>query len=102
MDFEKWLMDCLAKGSGLPIRTMADEVIDTELGLLNLTKAMELAYSGELTLVPLRRGITDIKLNTLLYDILTERGFSLNLLTGSYEPPTLRNAGTTGSQRQAC
>lgn len=102
MNFEKWLMDCLAKGSALPIRTMVDEVIDTDLGLLNLTKAIELAYTGELTLVPIRRGITDIKLNQLLYDLLTDRGFSLNLLTGIYAPPSLRNAGTTGSERQAC
>jgi hypothetical protein len=75
---------------------MVDEVIDTDLGLLNLTKAIELANEGELTLVPIRRGLTDIKLNQLLYDLLTDRGYSLNLLTGTYAPPTLRNAGTTG------
>jgi len=59
-------------------------MIDTELGPLNVEKAMELAERGEVSLVPIRRGITDIKLNCLLYDVLTDRGFNLDILTGTY------------------
>jgi hypothetical protein len=66
-------------------------MIDTELGLLNIDKAIELAERGEVSLVPIRRGITDIKLNCLLFDILTERGFKLDFLTGTYGTTTIRN-----------
>ena len=71
-------------------------MIDTELGPLNVEKAMELAERGEVSLVPIRRGITDIKLNCLLYDVLTDRGFNLDILTGTYVKTALRNSRTTG------
>lgn len=61
-----------------------------------MEKAIELAEGGELSLVPIRRGITDVKLNCLLYDILTDRGFKLDLSTGTYAKTTLRNCGTEG------
>jgi hypothetical protein len=67
------------------------EIMDTELGPLNIEKAIELAEMGEVSLVPIRRGITDIKLNCLLFDILTERGFKLDFLTGTYGTTTIRN-----------
>ena len=54
---------------------------------MNITKARILADQGELTLVPLRTGSTgmrEIRFNTLLYDILTEKGFRLDLVTGEY------------------
>jgi len=69
--------------------------MDTELGPLNVEKAMELAERGEVSLVPIRRGITDIKLNCLLYDVLTDRGFNLDILTGTYVKTALRNSRTT-------
>ena len=71
-------------------------MIDTELGPLNVQKAIELAERGEVSLVPIRRGITDIKLNCLLYDVLTDRGFNLDILTGTYVKTALRNSRTTG------
>jgi hypothetical protein len=73
------------------------EIMDTELGPLNIEKAIELAEMGEVSLVPIRRGITDIKLNCLLFDILTERGFKLDFVTGTYGATTIRNSGTEGS-----
>jgi hypothetical protein len=72
-------------------------MIDTELGPLNVEKAMELAERGEVSLVPIRRGITDIKLNCLLYDVLTDRGFNLDILTGTYAKTAIRDSRTTGS-----
>lgn len=95
MNFEQWLMDCLKRVSELPKGIVECEIIQTPMGPLNLTKAMALAQEGELTLVPIRRGLTDIKLNQLLFDVLTDRGFKLNFLTGYYEPTTVRNAGAT-------
>ena len=73
----------------------------TELGPLNIDKAIELARNGEVSLVPIRRGITDIKLNCLLYDVLTDRGFNLDILTGTYVEATIRNSRAKGSKRQA-
>lgn len=64
------------------------EIVMTEHGPMNIDKARELADTGELTLVPLRTGSTgmrEIRFNTLLYDILTEHGFKLDLITGNYE-----------------
>lgn len=64
------------------------EIVMTEHGPMNLDKARQLADTGELTLVPLKTGSTgmrEIRFNTLLYDILTERGFRLDLTTGNYE-----------------
>ena len=63
------------------------QLVMTQFGTLNLTKARSLADQGELTLVPLRTGTTgmrEIRFNALLYDILTENGFRLDLLTGEY------------------
>ena len=63
------------------------DIVMTEHGPLNLSKARFLADQGELTLVPLRTGTTgmrEIRFNALLYDILTENGFRLDLLTGEY------------------
>jgi hypothetical protein len=71
--------------------------MDTELGPLDVGKAIELAEMGEVSLVPIRRGITDIKLNCLLFDILTERGFKLDFLTGTYGTTTIRDSRTEGS-----
>lgn len=68
----------------------------TELGPLNIDKAIELAERGEVSLVPIRRGITDIKLNCLLFDILTDRGFKLDLLTGTYAKTAIRNCRAKG------
>jgi hypothetical protein len=73
------------------------EIMDTELGPLNIEKAIELAENGEVSLVPIRRGITDIRLNCLLFDVLTDRGFKLDFLTGTYGKTTIRDCGTTGS-----
>ena len=75
--------------------------MDTELGLLNIDKAIELAKNGEVSLVPIRSGITDIRLNCLLYDVLTDRGFNLDILTGTYVEATIRNSRAKGSKRQA-
>jgi hypothetical protein len=75
--------------------------MDTELGLLNIDKAIELAKNGEVSLVPIRRGITDIRLNCLLFDVLTDRGFKLDFLTGTYDKTALRNRRAKGSKRQA-
>ena len=75
--------------------------MDTELGPLDVQKAIELAENGEVSLVPIRRGITDIKLNCLLYDVLTDRGFNLDILTGTYVEATIRNSRAKGSKRQA-
>jgi len=72
-------------------------MIDTELGPLNIDKAIEMAEMGEVSLVPIRRGITDIKLNCLLYDVLTDRGFNLDILTGTYAKTAIRDSRTTGS-----
>jgi hypothetical protein len=71
--------------------------MDTELGLLNIDKAIELAKNGEVSLVPIRRGITDIRLNCLLFDVLTDRGFKLDFLTGTYAKTALRNRRAKGS-----
>ena len=71
-------------------------MIDTELGPLNVQKAIELAENGEVSLVPIRRGITDIKLNCLLFDVLTDRGFKLDILTGTYAKTAIRDSRTTG------
>jgi len=79
------------------------EMVMTEHGPLNLTKARILAETGELSLVPLKTGSTgmrEIRFNTLLYDILTERGFGLNLLTGEYSyEADVRNSGRSGEKR---
>ena len=71
--------------------------MDTELGPLDVQKAIELAENGEVSLVPIRRGITDIRLNCLLFDVLTDRGFKLDFLTGTYAKTALRNRRTKGS-----
>ena len=70
--------------------------MDTELGPLDVEKAIELAKNGEVSLVPIRRGITDIKLNCLLFDVLTDRGFELDLPTGTYAKTAIRNLRATG------
>jgi hypothetical protein len=70
--------------------------MDTELGPLDVKKAIELAKNGEVSLVPIRRGITDIKLNCLLFDVLTDRGFKLDLPTGTYAKTAIRNRRATG------
>lgn len=75
--------------------------METELGPLDVQKAIELAENGEVSLVPIRRGITDIKLNCLLYDVLTDRGFNLDILTGTYVEATIRNSRAKGSKCQA-
>ena len=75
--------------------------MDTELGPLDVQKAIELAENGEVSLVPIRRGITDIRLNCLLFDVLTDRGFKLHFLTGTYDKTALRNRRAKGSKRQA-
>jgi hypothetical protein len=75
--------------------------MDTELGPLDVQKAIELAENGEVSLVPIRRGITDIRLNCLLFDVLTDRGFKLDFLTGTYDKTALRNRRAEGSKRQA-
>ena len=72
------------------------EIVMTEYGPMNLTKARILAQEGELSLVPLKTGLTgmrEIRFNTLLYDILTTHGFSLNLLTGDYSYEAAGAAG---------
>ena len=76
--FADWLTSHLMDGP---------ELVMTEHGPMNITKARILADQGELTLVPLRTGTTgmrEIRFNALLYDILTENGFRLDLLTGEY------------------
>lgn len=70
--------------------------MDTELGPLDVEKAIELAKNGEVSLVPIRRGITDIKLNCLLFDVLTDRGFKLDFLTGIYAKTAIRNRRAKG------
>jgi len=94
--FANWLTSHLMEGP---------EVVMTEHGPMNITKARILADEGELTLVPLKTGITgmrEIRFNTLLYDILTERGFKLDLSTGQYHnETTLRDSAGSGEQRQA-
>jgi hypothetical protein len=75
--------------------------MDTELGPLDVQKAIELAENGEVSLVPIRRGITDIRLNCLLFDVLTDRGFKLDFTTGTYAEATIRNSRAKGSKRQA-
>lgn len=79
------------------------EMVMTEYGPLNLTKARILAETGELSLVPLKTGGTgmrEIRFNTLLYDILTERGFGLNLLTGEYSyEADVRDSGGSREER---
>jgi len=69
---------------------------NTQLGPLNIDKAIEMAEMGEVSLVPIRRGITDINLNCLLFDVLTDRGFKLDLLTGTYAKTAIRDSRTTG------
>lgn len=69
---------------------------NTELGPLNIDKAIELAEMGKVSLVPIRRGITDINLNCLLFDVLTERGFELDLITGTYAKTAIRDSRATG------
>lgn len=74
------------------------DIVMTEYGPMNLTKARILAKEGELSLVPLKTGITgmrEIRFNTLLYDILTKNGFILDLATGeySYEADVRNTAG---------
>ena len=76
--FASWITSHLMDGP---------ELVMTEFGPMNITKARILADQGELTLVPLRTGSTgmrEIRFNTLLYDILTEKGFRLDLVTGEY------------------
>ena len=95
--FADWLTSHLMDGP---------ELVMTEHGPMNITKARILADEGELTLVPLRTGSTgmrEIRFNTLLYDILTERGFRLDLLTGQYHnnENSLRNPAGSGEQRKA-
>ena len=90
--FANWLTSHLMEGP---------ELVMTEHGPMNITKARFLADTGELTLVPLRTGITgmrEIRFNTLLYDILTERGFRLDLLTGQYhnDENSLRDSAGSG------
>ena len=90
--FADWLTSHLMDGL---------ELVMTEHGPMNITKARILADQGELTLVPLRTGSTgmrEIRFNTLLYDILTERGFRLDLLTGQYhnDENSLRNPAGSG------
>ena len=90
--FADWLTSHLMDGP---------ELVMTEHGPMNITKARMLAEEGELTLVPLRTGITgmrEIRFNTLLYDILTERGFRLDLVTGQYsnDENFLRNGAGSG------
>ena len=79
------------------------EIVMTEYGPMNLTKARILAQEGELSLVPLKTGLTgmrEIRFNTLLYDILTTHGFSLNLLTGDYSyEADVRDSGGQGKER---
>ena len=79
------------------------QVVMTEYGPMNLTKARILAKEGELSLVPLKTGLTgmrEIRFNTLLYDILTAHGFNLNLLTGDYEyAADVRDASGQGKER---
>ena len=78
-------------------------IVMTEYGPMNLTKARILAQEGELSIVPLKTGLTgmsEIRFNTLLYDILTTHGFSLNLLTGDYEyAADVRDTGGQGKER---
>ena len=79
------------------------DIVMTEYGPMNLTKARILAKEGELSLVPLKTGFTgmrEIRFNTLLYDILTAHGFNLNLLTGEYEyAADIRDTGGQGKER---
>ena len=79
------------------------DIVMTEYGPMNLTKARILAKEGELSLVPLKTGLTgmrEIRFNTLLYDILTAHGFNLNLLTGDYEyEADVRDASGQGKER---
>ena len=80
-----------------------DEIVVTEYGPMNLSKARTLSEIGELSLVPLKTGLTgmrEIRFNTLLYDILTTHGFSLNLLTGDYSyEANVRDCGGQGKER---
>ena len=80
-----------------------DEIVMTEYGPMNLSKARTLSEIGELSLVPLKTGLTgmrEIRFNTLLYDILTAHGFNLNLLTGDYEyAADVRDASGQGKER---
>ena len=89
--FADWLTSHLMDGP---------ELVMTDFGPMNITKARILADEGELTLVPLRTGSTgmrEIRFNTLLYDILTERGFRLDLITGQYHnETTLRDSAGSG------
>jgi len=79
------------------------DMVMTEYGPMNLTKARMLAGTGELSLVPLKTGSTgmrEIRFNTLLYDILTEKGFALNLITGEYKyEADVRDSGGSGEER---
>lgn len=79
------------------------DIVMTEYGPMNLSKARTLSEIGELSLVPLKTGLTgmrEIRFNTLLYDILTTHGFNLNLLTGDYEyAADVRDTGGQGKER---
>lgn len=78
-------------------------IVMTEYGPMNLTKARILAKEGELSLVPLKTGLTgmrEIRFNTLLYDILTNNGFILDLVTGEYAHETdVRDSSGQGKER---